>query len=166
MGTIFKEEGYPFAPLPTLLDQIEGSIGSSQYLRLYVQVLQGDQVTHKDVIGNGSFACAYYVSSLLTLVGLTEGHVHTTVTETINDMLASGWYEIDAPIPGAVILWAPKMASDKIPHRHIGFSLGNERVVSTDGTTGKPTLHHLTYGETDGRPVRVIEKILFHPALC
>jgi hypothetical protein len=165
MKTVFKEEGHPFAPLPTLLAKIEGSIDSQQYLSLYVQVREGDQVTHKDVIGNGRFACAYYVSSLLTLVGLTEGHVHTTVTETINDMLASGWYEIDAPIPGAVILWAPKMASDSIPHRHIGFSLGGERVVSTDGTTGKPTLHHVTYGLNEGRPVRVIEKILFHKSL-
>lgn len=166
MKTVFKEEGHHFAPLPTLLAKINGSIGSGQYLRLYVQVPQGEQLTYKDVIGNGSFACAYYVSSLLTLVKLTKGHVHTTVTETIKDMLASGWYEIDTPIPGAVIVWAPKMASDSIPHRHIGFSLGGERVVSTDGTTGKPTKHHVTYGLIDGKPVRGIEKILFHKSLC
>ncbi len=165
MKTVFKEEGHPFATLPTLLAKIEGSVGSGQYLSLYVEVRENDQVTHKDVIGYGNFACAYYVSSLLTLTRLTKGHVHTTVTETIKDMLVSGWYEIDEPVPGAVIIWAPKMASDAIPHRHIGFSLGERLAVSTDGTTGRPTKHHTTYGEVDGKPVRAIEKILFHKSL-
>jgi len=84
----------------------------------------------------------------------------------VEDLYASGWYEIDEPTPGAVVLWAPKMASDKKPHRHIGFVLDDLHAVSTDGVTGRPTKHHVTYGETDGVPNRLIEAIFFHELLC
>ncbi|OGG65237.1 hypothetical protein A3I99_03875 [Candidatus Kaiserbacteria bacterium RIFCSPLOWO2_02_FULL_45_11b] len=166
MHSVLKEEGHPVAHLQTLLAMIKGSIGSGQFLEIYIKIQQGEEVRHADVIGNGSFACAYFTSALLTLINLLEGGVHTTVTVTVEDLYASGWYEIDEPTPGAVVLWAPKMASDKKPHRHIGFVLDDLHAVSTDGVTGRPTKHHVTYGETDGVPNRLIEAIFFHELLC
>lgn len=165
MHTVLKEEGHPVAVLRTLLAKIEGSIGGGQYLSLYIELRGDNFVTHLDVIGNGRFACAYYVSALLHLMNLLTGAVHTTVTETVDDLLASGWYPISEPVPGAVIVWGPKLASDSRPHRHIGFSLGDDRAVSTDGVTGRPTEHHVTYGTENGLPVRPIEVIYFHERL-
>lgn len=165
MHTVLKEEGHPIALRKTLLAMIEGSIGSEQYLKLYIAIREASGVSHTDVIGNGRFACAYYTSALLHLTNLLEGRVHTTVSETVTDLEASGWYPIPEPISGSVIIWGPKLASDGQPHRHIGFSLGDEVAVSTDGTTGRPTKHHLTFGETEGRPARPIEAIYFHEQL-
>ncbi len=165
MHSVLKEEGYPVAVQRTLLAQIEGSIGGGQYLSLYIEKSTGDSPAHVDVIENGRFACAYYVSALLHLMNLLDGAVHTTVTETIKDLLASGWYEIDEPVPGAVIIWGPKLASDGKPHRHVGFYLKDNQAVSTDGVTGRPTVHHVTYGTKDGSPARPIQAIYFHKQL-
>lgn len=162
MQTIFKEEGYPLAHLHTYLAMIEGGVGSQQYARLFVHREAGEP---HDVIGNGKFACAYFASSILTLTALITQGVHTTVVETIEDMIKSEWYQIDDLLKGAVIIWGPKLASDGVHHKHIGFYLGNEVAISTDGITGIPTRHHVTYGTTDGQPLRTIETIFFHEKL-
>ncbi len=161
MESVLKEEGFPAALLHTLLATVEGSVGSREYARLYVQ--RDDGVY--DVIKNGSFACAFFISSQLDRPRLIQGGVHTNVKETEEDLIASGWYRISFPVPGAIIIWAPKMASDKKAHRHIGLYLGDNKVVSTHGKTGIPTKHHVTYGTKRGRPVRPIEAIYFHQAL-
>ncbi len=86
MKTIHKEEGYPLAFFKTYFAMIQGSVGSNQYRHLYVQTVIGP----RDVIENGDLACAYFVSSILTLFRLTKGRVHTTVNETIRDLEMSG----------------------------------------------------------------------------
>ncbi len=156
MLTIEKEEGYPVALLDTLLVMVERSIGSRQYLSLFIQK---DGVVH-DVIENGRFACAFFASAKLTVISLTKGGVHSTVVETIEDMISSSWYTIDSPIPGSVVVWGDKLCSDGNNHKHIGFYLGNDVAVSTDGKTGVPTKHHVTYDDT-----RRIEAIYFHERL-
>lgn len=165
MHSVLKEEGFPVALRLTLLTKIRGSIDSNQYLSLYVTVPGDGFVTYHDVIGSGRFACAYYVSAILHLVELTAGAVHTNVTETEEDLIASGWERTESLLPGAVIIWGPKLASDGQPHRHIGFYVGNDRAVSTDGVTGRPTEHHVTYGTENGSPVRPIMAIYFHERL-
>ena len=162
MYTIFKEEGYPVAHLDTFLSMIEGCIGSQQYLRLFVHKNEGQA---HDVIENGRFACAYFASSILTLTTLITQGIHTTVFETIEDMVRSKWYQIDHLTKGAVIIWGPKLASDGNQHKHIGFYMGDETAISTDGVTGIPTKHHFTYGVESGIPLRTIEAIFFHKKL-
>lgn len=161
MRTIFKEEGGQLAHLDTYLAMIEGGVGSQQYQRLFVHK---EGKVH-DVIGNGKFACAYFASSILTLTALTSQGVHTTVFETIEDMVRSRWYQIEHLTRGAVIIWGPKLASDGNHHRHIGFYIDEETAISTDGVTGIPTRHHVTYGIEDGLPIRAIEAIYFHEKL-
>src|SRR3989338_6714146 len=56
MPSVLKEEGHPVAHLQTLLAMIKGSIGSGQFLEIYIKIQQGEEVRHADVIGNGSFA--------------------------------------------------------------------------------------------------------------
>jgi hypothetical protein len=169
MHTVLKEEGHPVAPLKTLLAMVEGSVGTKQFLSLYTAVQSGRRVKHIDVIGRGRFACAYYASSILMLNTLSRSGdgsgLHTTVNETVQDMIDFGWYMIDELQRGAVVIWSPKLASDGQHHRHIGFYVGRNRAVSTDGKTGMPTRHHVTYGTKDGLPVRPIEAIYFHERL-
>ncbi|NCN12046.1 hypothetical protein GW937_01865 [Candidatus Kaiserbacteria bacterium] len=162
METILIEEGHPIALFDTYLSMIEGSVGSKQYLRLFIKTKEGVPC---DVIENGRFACAYFASSILTLTGLCTRGVHTTVTETIADMQQSNWYQIDHLTKGAVIIWSPKLCSDGNQHQHIGFSIGDDMAVSTDGQTGIPTKHDVTYRTILGPPVREISKIFFHDTL-
>lgn len=162
MYTIVVEEGATLALLPSYLAMIEASIGSRQYQRLYVE--KGE--VNIDVIDDGSFACAFFVSSVLTLFNLTKGGVHTTVTQTERDLIESDWCLIESPEPGCVVIWKEKLCSDGVLHRHIGFALDETRAVSTDPVMRTPQSHHLTYGcHKDNTPFRSIVALYLHPKL-
>jgi hypothetical protein len=156
MRTIRTEEGYPLALRDTYLAMIRGSVGSNQYRKLYIK--RPDGIC--DVIGDGDLACAYFISSILTLCRLLKGGVHTTVTSTINDLVASGWKEAQDFKEGSVVVWGPKLCTDGLLHRHIGFYIGEEKAVSNVARVRKPAIHHITYNDT-----REIEKIYFHDKL-
>ena len=157
MKTISLEEGYPLALLSTYLAMIVDSDGCQMFQRLYVQTPEGP----KDVIGDGDLACSFFVSSLLTLCGLIQGGVHTTVNETEKDMIASGWVEIEKPRPGAVIVWESKLCDDGLMHRHIGFAISSEAALSNISERRMPGFHLMTFGEKN----RLVEKVYFHPSL-
>lgn len=160
METVLKEEGSLVHHLETYLSMIRNSVGSRQYQSLFIE---GNPP--RDVIENGRFACAYFASAICTLNTITIGGIHTTVVKTIADLVRSGAYLIPEPIPGAIIIWGPKLASDNKPHKHIGFYIGDDAAISTDGVTGIPTEHHFTFGLTVNGPVRPIEAIFFHEKL-
>lgn len=153
MKSIRKEEGHPLALRDTYLAMIEGSTGSAQYRKLFVHRHDGPY----DVIGNGDLACAFFTSSILHLFGLIRGGVHTTVDETLRDMLRSGWKEVADPEPGAVVVWGLKLSdTDGIKHRHIGFCVSDTLAVSTNSKRRSPQLHHingLTTEDGSERPV-------------
>lgn len=161
MQTIHAEEGHPLALYETYMAFIRGSVGSRQYKKLYVRTPTG----LKDVIGNGDLACALFVSSILTQCGLIKGGIHTTVDETVVDLRDSGWEYIEVLQKGAVIIWEPKLCTDRLCHRHIGFFMGNQRAISNEAKRGVPVEHHFTYGTQSNKPLREIEKILFHKSL-
>lgn len=160
METILKEEGSPVHHLETYLSMIRNSIGSRQYQCLFVH-----DNPPRDVIENGRFACAYFASAICALNTITTGGIHTTVVELVADLIRSGAYEIPEPLPGAIIVWGPKLASDNKPHKHIGFYIGDNLAISTDGITGIPTEHHFTCGFSTCGPNRPIETIFFHEKL-
>lgn len=122
------------------------------------------------VIMNGDLACAYFVSSILTLCDLTKGGVHTTVDETVLDIEASDWRKISEVKPGAIIVWSAKLSTDGLKHRHIGFALANNMAISNISEKRVPGIHHITYGEEgtstyQNSTYRAIESIYFHPDL-
>lgn len=161
MKTIHKEEGYPLAFFETYLAMIFGSVESNQYRHLYVRTRSGPE----DVIGNGDLACAYFVSSILTLFRLTKGRVHTTVNETIRDLEMSGWKKIPSPRPGCIVVWGKKLRRRGPGHRHIGFFVGDDSVVSNNAALGSPKLHLLFERDDLGRPIRKVESYYSHPRL-
>lgn len=161
MKTILKEEGFPLALFESYLALINGSIGSHLFRVLYVRTPRGPH----DVINNGDLACAYYVSSILTLCNLTQGGVHTTVTETILDLEHSGWRNIITPKPGAVVVWESKLCDDGAYHRHIGFVTSPKKAISNRPNQRHPASHHLTFGLKTSPSFRKIEALYFHDDL-
>ena len=161
MKTILKEEGFPLDLFRTYLAMVVGAVGSNQYRTLYVRSPEG----LKDVIDDGDLACAYFVSSILTLCGLMNDGVHTTVDETIRDLESSGWEKIYVLRPGCIVVWGKKFRSVGPGHRHIGFSIGEGTVVSNDFFSGSPRQHPLIEYDVSGQAIRQVESFYHHPWL-
>ncbi len=134
MQTFSQEEDHPLVLRDSLLSELEGSIGTRKYKSLYR--LRND--IREDVINNGDLACAYFVSDLLWGFELISRGRHTTVQVTLEDMEASGWYKIDKPEAGAVVVWGEKWGDDGRPHRHLGICVDAEYAIEHSAVTKSP----------------------------
>ncbi len=133
---------------------IENSIGSNLFRNLYFRI-EGEVI---DVLDDGDLSCAIYVTTILYIFGLIKER-HTTVVATIEDILQSGWYEIEKPKNGAIILWGYKKKDDGTQgkHRHLGFFIDNETAISNDSSTRVVAKHHPTFGTfSNGKAKREI----------
>lgn len=124
----------------------------------------------EDVLRNGDLSCAYYVSTILTMVRLIDG-VSCTVSGLLNRMDKAGWYILDGKpsnIPeGAIIVWNPVTQGDS-EHKHIGFYLGNDQVISNRSSLRVPGIHELIYSGLDKNQENKkvsIDAIFYHEKL-
>jgi hypothetical protein len=141
--------------------------GDNNMFRNYYLERDGVEV---DVLKDGAFSCAVFVSSVLYLQNSSLefagrprwiSYVHANVPSNEKDMEANGWRRIEELREGAVITWEPKPGADGTPHLHQGFFVGNERAVSNgSNSTLMPQEHHVTYDGT-----RKIERIWWHESL-
>ena len=138
---------------------IQNAANGQNWMFRNLFVEDGGQV--KDILNDGRWSCAVFVSSILYLNKLIKD-VHANVDSTVRDMIASGWHEIKDLRSGAVIVWKKKSAQDDGQmHGHIGFFVGNDMAISNDsGGTGFPREHDPTFNGT-----REVDKILWHPDL-
>ena len=133
---------------PTLEKAILNSIGTSMFRNLYVKYKSGI----RDVVDNGRFACAMYVTWLLCPVGLLDTG-RATVESAIQALRRCGWITID---PSAiqvcdVLIWDVNERQNLQSNQHIGFSFGTDRACSIGTPSGVPEIHHFTYNGT--RPI-------------
>lgn len=134
---------------------IENSVGTKLFRNFYAQV-NGKKT---DVMKNGDLSCAFFVSSLLSIVGLLKT-AHGTVESTVKDMQQSGWKLTEKLIHGSIIVWEKRKE-----HKHIGFCIGNNKAISNNSKKKSPAIHHLAYGVKRGNPVRKIKAIYWHKKL-
>ena len=131
------------------------------FRRLYV--LENNK--KKDILKNGEFSCAYYVSSILKIFDLIS-QPHATVKSTIEDMRKSGWQPTKKLKPGNVLVWQKKKFPDGTIHQHLGFYLSQDKAISHQHEKKMPIIHHFTYGQTKiGQPKRKLIQILTHPII-
>lgn len=171
------EEKHPLPPhtlrikkLKSLLAITNNAVKSDNYLfrNLYAEE-NGKEI---DILEDGLNSCAIFVNFILLALGLVKSS-HATVYSTEKDLVVSGWYEIEKPKPGAIIVWEKKvfkkglLGNNNIQQSHIGFCVGEGEAVSNGSQgSGFPMKHHITYGTNpDGAPVRKIEKIYWHDQL-
>jgi hypothetical protein len=121
----------------TLFKLIENSIGSKLFRNNYFFI--GYKSQSKDILKNGKLSCAFYVSFLLYFIKLIS-NLHTTVEGTLKDLEKSGWYKINKPKKGAIVLWDKKDG-----HYHIGFYWNSKKAVSNYPSKRKPLFHSLNY---------------------
>lgn len=124
---------------------IKNSVGSTMFRNWYCEV---DGV-RQEVMRDGNFSCALYVTSILKMFGLVA-EIQITVHRAIAELERDGWQKIAAPRLGAVIVWDAKPSNKDMEWhsslaKHIGFCLDETMAVSHLGETQKPTQHSLTY---------------------
>lgn len=156
--------------LKSLLAIVQNSVIGDNYLfrNLYADE-NGKEI---DVFENGGTSCCGHVSWILLALELIK-HPHGSVHGTEKDLIESGWVEINYLCPGAIIKWESLVAKSGLQGEknvmlsHMGFCVSKDEAISNDSKgTGFPRKHHITYGvNSDGSPVRKIEKIYWHPDL-
>jgi len=120
----------------TLFKLIENSIGTKFFRNNYF-FIDGKS---KDVLKNGDLSCAFYVTTILKILNLVK-EIHLTVNSTLKDLEKSGWYKIEKPKKGAIVLWD----KNKNGHYHLGFYWKNNIVVSNSTLNKAPVFHSLDY---------------------
>jgi hypothetical protein len=127
----------------------KASAGSKMFRTVYYEIGR----KKIDVLRDGDLSCAVFVSAILKLFNLIDD-VHTTVNHTVRSLKLRGWKPIKKPVPGAIIVWAPKTSKKSgETHRHIGFYLGNGKAVSNNSKKRSPAIHAWTF--------RPVEEILY-----
>lgn len=144
-------------------NMIENSVGTNLFRNFYLKINGGE----KDILENGRLSCAVFVSSILVLRGLIEGPPrgpHATVKSLIKNMENSGWRKIKKLRPGAVLVWEPRKIGRRV-NEHVGFYFSAFFAVSNRAEEKGPFLHHWTFGEKRGKPVRRVSGIYWHDKL-
>lgn len=146
---------------PTYIFMIRNSVGTMMFREYYAEINN----VKKEILRQGDLACAYYVSAILRIFDLTE-KVRTTVLDTARDLENAGWYKIDKPKVGSILVWKAKKFKNQEVHRHIGFYLGDKNAISNNADLGFPEIHHYTFGETkSGKAKRPVEVIYWNKKL-
>lgn len=117
----------------TLIAALRASVDTKMFQHIYVR-RQSDGV-ELDTMNGGELSCAFYVSSILAMLGGLD-RAHSTVSTTLARLKEFGWHEIPEPRPGAVVTWP---AYDG--HTHIGFVLDNGDYISNSLSARSPQLH-------------------------
>ena len=130
---------------------IRNSVGTEMFRNLYVS--DGDTV--KDIMDDGEFSCAFFVSSVLALFGYMQ-KPRATVDSVYEDLKKSGWGEVSEPVEGSILFWDEIFFEGDGLHAHVGFYIGDEQAISNDYKSGKVTQHHWTF---DGK--REVKAILW-----
>lgn len=142
------------------LQAIKNSVGSNLFRNLYAYV----DGKRNDILENGLFSCAIFVSSILYFYKLI-GDVHATVDSTIRDLEASGWQKVSQPKKGAIIIWESLKFKGKY-HKHVGFYMNEKKAISNSTGKRSPILHHWTFGiDKNKDPKRKILNFYWHKKL-
>ena len=142
------------------IQAIKNSVGSKLFRNLYAYV-DGKK---NDILENGLFSCAIFVSSILYFYKLI-GNIHATVDSTIKDLEASGWQKVSQPKEGAILIWEPLKFKEKY-HKHIGFYMNEKKAISNSTDKRSPILHHWTFGtDKNKNPKRKILNFYWHKKL-
>ena len=141
----------------TYLAVIQNSLGSNTF-RNYFALVNNEK---QDILRDGELSCAFFVSSLLLIFGLTK-ESHCTVSGLTKDMEKSGWTAIDEPKEGAVLVWEPVTDDEGNLQEHIGYYIGDGLAISTSTTSKTPHQHHWKFEDKTSGNTRKIAKIYWH----
>ena len=135
----------------TYLQLIHNSIGTAMFRNFYIETSEGIE----DALSDGDNSCAFFVSSVLTILKQLTG-VHGTIKNTIEDLRKNNWQEVSEQdlCPGDVIVWSAMEFEDGA-YEHIGFYTGDNKAVSTSQREKRVAEHDLHFGDVN-RPIEYV----------
>ena len=97
----------------------------------------------KDILGDGEYSCAFFVSSVLYLFQTISKSVSTV--KSLKELIDASdvWKSVSLGEiqSGDVIFWEKTKFDDGSENAHVGFVLNKEEAVSTDYKTKMVTRH-------------------------
>lgn len=108
-----------------------------------------------DILNDGKFSCAYFVTCILKDFNLID-EIHTTVKDTHESLLRNGWEEVSTETidEGDVLIWDKEGIQG-----HIGFAISSKKAISNNIETGKPRTHNID--QKNSKPVSHILRYNF-----
>jgi hypothetical protein len=144
----------------TYLAMIKNSPGTRMFNNLLVKNRKTGEV--QDVMKSGAYSCAFYVSSVLTILDMID-KAHSTVKTVIEKIEENdNWDKVATSdlSPGDVVVWEDITYENGEVVPHIGFYLDEKTAVSTSWTKREVSSHHPFFGlNDDGKPVREIAEV-------
>ena len=139
------------------MKMLENSIGSTMFNSVFVRYK--DSGMTKDILNNGEFSCAFFVSSILAIQNLID-RPHTTVATVRSKLIEAGWKKVTVPAEaGDVIVW-DKQIQTGTENEHIGIASSESEAISTSFRERKVARHHITFGnDPSGKSMRKITGI-------
>ncbi|PIZ95758.1 MAG: hypothetical protein COX80_03440 [Candidatus Magasanikbacteria bacterium CG_4_10_14_0_2_um_filter_33_14] len=138
----------------TYLSVIKNSVGTKSFQNFYAKINNKKQ----DIMNGGELSCAFFVSSITTMFGLSA-RVHGTVDNAVKDFLNFGWVEIKKPRIGAILIWED-LNFEGEKHKHIGFYITKDEAISNNSVKKVPQKH-----SWDFKGKRKVVKILWNEKL-
>lgn len=146
----------------TYLKMIENSVDSKIFNSIVVQ--DEDEEVY-DLLGDGEFSCATFVSGVLVLQGLIP-KVRATVKNLRTELIENEKFiQIDEQEiqVGDIIFWQEFEFPDGSKNAHAGFYVGGDTAVSTSYQNKKVIKHHFkNFGLNNlNREIDLIVRISF-----
>ena len=129
----------------TYLKAIENSVGSRIFNSLIVKFRDSDQTS--DILGDGEFSCAFFVSSILAMFGVLDKPRATVIS--LKDIISKDekWSTVSETEaqPGDVVFYEAVEHESGNVHEHVAFVTGSGQAVSTDYKQKQVVQHDLKY---------------------
>jgi hypothetical protein len=127
----------------TFITAIENSVGTRIFNSLFVKHKDADEIT--DILHDGNFSCAFFVSGILSIFQLIQKPCSTVATlrETLEHH--TDWKNIntDTIEAGDVVFWKKVTFEDGSQHAHVGFAIGTHEAISTSDIQKAVSRHQI-----------------------
>jgi hypothetical protein len=139
----------------TYLKMIKNAPGTKIFNSLIV--MDKETKVIMDILENGTYSGAYFVSSILYLLNMIKAP-HETVTTLKTQMIEAGFTEVGEEDyeSGDVLIYEEMIFDDGTKSDQAGFYIGQELAVSTSYHEKMVIEHHYTFGVIEGKPTRKI----------
>jgi len=128
----------------TYLRMIKNSVGIKLFNSFFIKFKDTGKIS--DILNNGEFSCAFFVSGVLTLCKYLDSP-HTTVKRLREELVKAGWKKVSKSNfqPGDIVAWEKIVFPDGTENEHIGFVLNKTQAISTNYKNKKVIKHHITF---------------------
>jgi len=128
----------------TYLRMIKNSPGTRLFNSIFIKFKNTGKIL--DILKNGEYSCAFFVSGILTLLKYLNSP-HATVKSIREALIKKKWKRTrKGPVqPGDVLIWEEMIFPDGTKNQHIGFALNKKQAVSTNYKKRKVVKHHITF---------------------